>query len=115
QRRVVALLARVRIGAALEQQLQQLAIALRRGGMHRRDEHRVPRRRRDVRAALDQEPRDLGMAEKDRQAEGVETVVAEGVEEGGVGVEQLAQARQIAERRGLVKRQEMAAIEEELH
>ena len=96
QRREIVLLAGVRVGAVLEQQLRELVarvgIARRRRAVQRHHLHVVPRRGVDLRPTLDEQPGRLDVAEEAREAERLKPVLGPRVREAGVLVEQLSKA-----------------------
>ena len=95
QRREVVLLARVRVGAVLEQELRELVADVcvpgRCRAVQRHDLEVVARRRVDLRPTLDEQARRVDVAEEARQPERLEAVVGPSVRPRRILVEQLSQ------------------------
>jgi len=101
QRSESALLADVRIRARLEEDPCRLTLSTRARAVQRRDVAERGRHGFEIGSALDQEPRRLGLPEEGREMERRPVVRRASADELGIRVEQLPEATDSPESRGL--------------
>ncbi len=110
---VSKLLARVCVGAAVKEQPHRGGVADGSRGVNRRHAKGVARCRVHLRPALDQRPRQIGLAKEDCQSERRESIFRIRIEQRGIAVEHPQRQRRITERARLAERQHRAAIEKQ--
>jgi hypothetical protein len=114
KRGVSHLLPGVNVRSVFDEQLHDRGVANGGRSVDRCDAKHVARGGVDVSAALDQRPRQVGLSEKDGQANRRESIVRVGIEQRRIRVQHLRRELDASECTRLAERQRGAAIEEEL-